>query len=66
VGAAPVVFLVERRCRAGECPVSEAACACLDPVVGVAVDELLEAEVRAFALRGTPAQRAELAEYFAG
>jgi hypothetical protein len=64
VGAAADLYLVERRCRAGECPVSDGVCACLEPVVAVDVDELVELEVRAFALHGTAAQRADLQEYF--
>jgi hypothetical protein len=61
-----VRFQVERRCAAGECPAGEGRCRCLDPFVEVDVDELLEVEVRAFALRGTPAQRALVAEYSTG
>ncbi len=62
--AAPVAFLFDviRRCDVGEC---ERGCNCDHHTVNVDVDELTDVEIAHFQARGTPAQRAEIATYFA-
>src|SRR5271154_7184072 len=62
--AAPVAFLFDvlRRCDDGEC---ERGCFCDRLTMNVDVDELTAVEIAHFQARGTPAQRAEIASYFA-
>jgi hypothetical protein len=59
---AAFLFSVLRRCPSGEC---ERDCNCALVTVDVDVDELTAVEVAHFTARGTVAQRAELAAYFA-
>jgi hypothetical protein len=59
---AAFLFSVIRRCAPGEC---EDDCNCALITVDVDVDELTAVEVAHFTARGTAAQRAELAAYFA-
>lgn len=55
----PVPFLVIRRCTEP----CEPGCNCDLIPIPLDIDELLPEELAAFTIRGTPAQRAEIADW---